>query len=257
MGDIPASSNMISAVFISPKNGDEILPLKEIDFSVKIANLQAGTFTNPDVTYYAAPQSLNGGKVVGHTHVTVQDLGGNENPGNPPDAETFAFFKGINDAGDGQGTLTAKLAKGLPEGIYRVCSMTSSSNHQPVLMPVAQRGAQDDCVRFTVTANAGGGGNNAQNGGQQGQQNGQQGQQNGQQGQQNGQQGQQNGQQGQQGGQQGQQGGQQGQQGGQQGQQGQGAAPFGQGQFGQGQGGAARGRGRFSRPKFAARAYIA
>lgn len=31
--------------------------------------------------------------------------------------------------------------------------MTSAANHQPVLMPVAQRGTPDDCQRFTVTGN--------------------------------------------------------------------------------------------------------
>lgn len=42
------------------------------------------------------------------------------------------------------------MTGGLPAGNYRVCTMTSSSNHQPVLMPVAQRGAQDDCQKFVV-----------------------------------------------------------------------------------------------------------
>ncbi|KAF2853785.1 hypothetical protein T440DRAFT_443563 [Plenodomus tracheiphilus IPT5] len=257
MGDIPASNKMISAVFTNPKNGDKIAPDTPITFSVKIDNLVAGTFTNPDNTYYAAPQALEGGLVVGHTHVSVQDLGGQENPTEPLDAETFAFFKGINDAGDGQGTLSADLAAGLPVGLYRVCSITSAANHQPVVMPVAQRGPQDDCVRFEVT-NQGGGGNGGQNNGQNngGQNNGQNGQNNG--GQNNGQGGQQ-GQQGQQGqGAQGQQGGQgaQGQQGGQgagaQGQQAQQGQGQGQGGFGRG-----RGRGRFNRPKFAARDFIA
>jgi len=54
----------------------------------------------------------------------------------------------------GQGGLTAAVAGGLPAGSYRLCTMTSSSNHQPVLMPVAQRGAQDDCIRFTVGGSA-------------------------------------------------------------------------------------------------------
>jgi hypothetical protein len=40
--------------------------------------------------------------------------------------------------------------------------MNSASNHQPVLMPVAQRGAQDDCQKFTVGAASG---NAASNGG--------------------------------------------------------------------------------------------
>ena len=271
MGEIPAANRMVSAVFTSPQNGQVVPANEPMTFTVKIANLQAGSFTNPDVTYYSAPQALAGGQIVGHTHIVVQDLNGNENPANPLDAETFAFFKGVNDAGDGNGALSADLAAGLPEGTYRVCSLTSSSNHAPVIMPVAQRGPQDDCVRFTAAA--GGGQNGGQNNG--GQNNG--GQNNGQQGQ--GQAGQ--GQAGQgQGGQAGQ--GQAGQ--GQGGQAGQGQAGQGQGQAGQGQGGQAgqgqagqgqagqgqagqggqgaargrgRGRGRFNRPRFAARDWIA
>jgi len=34
--------------------------------------------------------------------------------------------------------------------------MTAAANHQPVIMPVAQRGAQDDCVRFSVGMRQGG-----------------------------------------------------------------------------------------------------
>ncbi|KAF1361632.1 hypothetical protein EJ07DRAFT_110185 [Lizonia empirigonia] len=240
MGEIPAANRMVSAVFTSPQNGDVVQPNTAMKFSVQVANLQAGTFTNPDNTYYAAPQALQGGQVVGHTHITVQDLGGNANPTQPLDAETFAFFKGINDNGNGQGLLSADLADGLPEGFYRACSMTSSSNHQPVLMPVAQRGAQDDCVRFQVSANGGGGGNNNGGNNNAGQNNANQGKN--QQQQQQGQQGQQQAQQGQQQGQQGQQQGQQGQQ---------------QGQQGGGGRGGGRGRGRFGRPKFAARDFIA
>jgi len=278
MGDIPAANQMTSAMFKSPTNAQNIPANTAIKFSVKINNLVPGTFTNPDNTYYSAPQGLQGGVVVGHTHVSVQDLGNEANP-DPLDAETFAFFKGINDAGDGNGLLSADLAAGLPDGIYRACSLTSSANHAPVIMPVAQRGPQDDCIRFTVGdgfknaldnpvqdnaqnggAGANNGGNNGQNQGQQGQ--GQQGQDQGQQGE--GQQGQGQQGQGQQG--QGQQGQDQGQQG--QGQQGQGQQGQGQegqqGQQGQGQQGAngtrrgrGRGRGRFNRPKFAARDWVA
>ncbi|KAF1963342.1 hypothetical protein CC80DRAFT_511707 [Byssothecium circinans] len=161
MGDIPSANNMVSAVMINPKNGDDVEANQAINFQVQIDNLVAGTFTNPDVTYYAAPQTLQGGKVVGHTHITVQDTGNDLNPTQPLDAQTFAFFKGINNDGDGNGLLSANLAEGLPNGNYRVCTMTSSANHQLVLMPIAQRGPQDDCVRFTVGA---GNGNNNANG---------------------------------------------------------------------------------------------
>jgi len=148
MGQIPSKKNMISLIFLSPTDGETIQGNSNITFSVQTANLEAGSFTNADSTYYAAPQSLKNGNVVGHTHVTVQAI--DKNSKTAPDATVFAFFKGINDAGNGQGLLSAVAVGGLPTGDYRACTMTSASNHQPVLMPVAQRGAQDDCIRFTV-----------------------------------------------------------------------------------------------------------
>ncbi|MCJ1307728.1 hypothetical protein MMC25_001376 [Agyrium rufum] len=163
MGDIPASTNMISAIITNPTPGGTIEADQTFNISVQMQNLVAGSFTNPDVTYYSSPQELQGGKVVGHTHVTVQPLGNSLTPSTPPDPATFAFFKGINDAGNGNGLLQAVVTGGLPAGSYRVCTMTSSSNHQPVLMPVAQRGAQDDCTKFTVGGGGGGNGSNAGN----------------------------------------------------------------------------------------------
>ncbi|KAH8789735.1 hypothetical protein BGZ57DRAFT_754351 [Hyaloscypha finlandica] len=151
MGDIPAKSQMVSSIITFPLSGSKTIE-SDVTFNITVQtqNLVAGSFTNAVATYYAAPQALSGGKVVGHTHVTVQDLGPNLNPKQPLDATQFAFFKGVNDAGDGQGGLTAVVTGGLPAGNYRVCTMTSSSNHQPVLMPVAQRGSPDDCTKFTV-----------------------------------------------------------------------------------------------------------
>jgi len=141
MGDIPSSSNMISTIIINPGPGDTIAANQDFNVSIQVANLVAGSFTNPDSTYYAAPQALQGGLIVGHTHVTIQSLGDNIATTTPPDAGTFAFFKGINDAGDGNGGLSATVTGGLPPGVYRVCTMTSASNHQPVTMPVSQLGS--------------------------------------------------------------------------------------------------------------------
>jgi len=152
MGDIPAKTAMVSSVITFPTtNGKAIDADTDFNITVQTANLVAGSFTDADTTYYSAPQALQNGQVVGHTHVTVQDMGSNLNPTTPLDATQFAFFKGINDAGNGKGLLTATVAGGLPAGNYRVCTMTSSSNHQPVLMPVAQRGTQDDCTKFVVS----------------------------------------------------------------------------------------------------------
>jgi transcription initiation factor TFIID subunit 15 len=155
MGDIPSKSNMISAIITNPQTGGNIAANTDFDITVQMQNLVAGSFTDAQETYYSAPQQLQGGKIVGHTHVTVQDMNGNMNPTQPLNPETFVFFKGINDAGNGNGLLSATVTGGLPEGTYRVCTITSASNHQPAVMPVAQRGAQEDCSKFTVGGNGG------------------------------------------------------------------------------------------------------
>ncbi|KAL9111703.1 MAG: hypothetical protein Q9227_003978 [Pyrenula ochraceoflavens] len=153
MGQIPSTTNMISSLILSPLSGTQsgLKANTTFDIQVQVNNLEAGSFTNPDNTYYGGPQQLKGGKVVGHTHVTVQTLGASLKAVKAPDPTTFVFFKGINNVGNGNGGLNATVTGGLPSGNYRVCTMTSSSNHQPVLMPVAQRGAQDDCAKFTVS----------------------------------------------------------------------------------------------------------
>ncbi|ORY67079.1 uncharacterized protein BCR38DRAFT_151046 [Pseudomassariella vexata] len=155
MGNIPAKSAMISSILLNPQAGDTITAGTDFDVQVQTSNLVAGSFTNADTTYYSAPQDLQDGKVIGHTHITVQDLGDSLNPTTPPDPTQFAFFKGINDAGDGNGLLSAIVSGGLPAGNYRVCTMNSAANHQPVIMPVAQRGSQDDCNKFTVEGDGG------------------------------------------------------------------------------------------------------
>ena len=138
MGDIPAKTNMVSTIITSPGPGQDLTEKQTFDVTLQVSNLEAGSFTNPDVTYYGAPQTLKGGNIVGHTHITIQSLGGSLTPNVAPDPTIFAFFKGVNDAGDGKGGLKATVAGGLPAGNYRVCTMSSASNHQPVLMPVAQ-----------------------------------------------------------------------------------------------------------------------
>ena len=154
MGKIPSTSNMVSSIIVSPKPAENIAANKDFTISVQTSGLTAGYFTNAAATYYAAPQDLaSNGQIIGHTHVTVQDMGNSLTPSKALDPNAFVFFKGINDAGNGRGLLSATVTGGLPAGNYRVCTMSSSSNHQPVLMPIAQRGAQDDCQKFTVGGN--------------------------------------------------------------------------------------------------------
>ncbi|KAL8928432.1 MAG: hypothetical protein Q9208_001665, partial [Pyrenodesmia sp. 3 TL-2023] len=136
MGDIPATTNMVSTILTNPVGG--CIPANEdFDITLQVANLNAGVFVNPTVAYYTAPQALENGNIVGHVHVTVQSLGDSLNPNQPLDAVIFAFFKGIDDNGDGNGGLKATVAGGLPAGFFRVCTMSAAANHQPVTMPVA------------------------------------------------------------------------------------------------------------------------
>jgi transcription initiation factor TFIID subunit 15 len=151
MGNIPSNKKMPSTVILSPQPGEDIAADKTFTVSLQVANLQAGSFSDADAQYYSQPQDLNGqGEIIGHTHVTIQDMQGSLTPAAPLDASKFSFFKGINDAGDGNGGLKAVVTGGLAAGFYRVCTMSSATTHQPVIMPVAQRGTQDDCTKFTV-----------------------------------------------------------------------------------------------------------
>ena len=62
----------------------------------------------------------------------------------PLDPNDFDFFKGLN-APAADGILSADVLTGLPAGDYRICSINSSTNHQPCLVNIAQHGSLDDC----------------------------------------------------------------------------------------------------------------
>jgi hypothetical protein len=149
-GAIPPATKMVSTIISTPANG-AILGIQEpFTVTVNTVNMQLGFFDDPKTLYYASPQTLNNNlNIQGHQHVTIQQL---TSLTQPPDAQQFDFFLGLNDAG-GNGVLSANVAKGLPRaGTYRICSITGSRGHQPVVMPVAQRGSQDDCIRVTVSS---------------------------------------------------------------------------------------------------------
>lgn len=83
MGDIPSTANMVSAIIITPTPGEDIAPNTAFTVQVQVTNLNLGSFTNAATTYYATPQALNGGKIVGHSHITIQSLGNSLTPTTP------------------------------------------------------------------------------------------------------------------------------------------------------------------------------
>ncbi|CAJ0892458.1 8227_t:CDS:2 [Entrophospora sp. SA101] len=139
-GEIPSVNKMPSTLIIEPINGQILKSQQSFRVKTKTSNLITGFFTDPNEKYYTEPQQLKNGVIKGHSHITIQKLDGN----NLPDAKDFAFFKGL-DQPDKNGILSVKV-KGLSPGDYRICTLVSSFSHQPVIMPVAKRGSQDDFI---------------------------------------------------------------------------------------------------------------
>ena len=76
MGKIPSTNNMISAIITNPQPGDQLPANTPFNVSVQTQNLRAGFFVNPTTNYYTAPQDLDdNGNIIGHCHVSVQDIG--------------------------------------------------------------------------------------------------------------------------------------------------------------------------------------
>jgi hypothetical protein len=149
MGVIPSTENMPSAKFVSPTNGDSFVENQPFTVTMAVANFQTGAFVNAAENYFAAPQQVNtNGQIIGHSHITIDQLASLDDTA-PTDPKKFAYFKGLNAAAQ-NGVLTASVDKGLPAGFYRLASINTAANHQPVLVPVAQHGSLDDAVYVSI-----------------------------------------------------------------------------------------------------------
>lgn len=150
MGSIPSTDNMPSAKFQNPKNGDTLKANTAFTVEMAINNMQTGFFVNAQENYFSAPQQLNAqGQIQGHSHIVIETLDSltQTTPTNP---KNFAYFKGLNAAAQ-NGVLTADVTSGLPAGSYKLSSINTAANHQPVLVPIAQHGSLDDAIYFTIT----------------------------------------------------------------------------------------------------------
>jgi len=151
MGVIPSSANMPSSKFVNPPNFGTIKANTAFTVQMSISNMQTGFFVNAAQNYFAAPQFLNKqGQIQGHSHVVIEQLSSLVQT-TVTDPTKFVFFKGLNNAAQ-NGILTADVTNGLPAGSYKISSINTAANHQPVLVPIAQHGALDDSIYFTVTA---------------------------------------------------------------------------------------------------------
>ncbi|CAI2186165.1 2798_t:CDS:1, partial [Funneliformis geosporum] len=133
-GEIPKVENMPSTLITFPENGAKIKIGCPFKVQVHSTNIEFGFFSDPVFTYNAFPQALNDkGQIKGHQHVTIQFLGDKKNK-NPPNAQIFNFFKGLNDKSN-NGKLETLVDVGLPKvGLYRICTILSSFSHQSVVL---------------------------------------------------------------------------------------------------------------------------
>jgi len=149
MGRILATDKMPSSVFVFPLNFGTIPANETFTIQMKIGNLVTGNFVNADDNYYAAPAQVDStGTLIGHSHVTIEDLL-EFNQTEPTNPLNFKFFKGLNDVAV-NGILTANVTGGLPPGKYRIASINAAANHQPALVSVAQHGTLDAFAYFSV-----------------------------------------------------------------------------------------------------------
>ncbi|KAJ7264487.1 hypothetical protein B0H12DRAFT_1011853 [Mycena haematopus] len=146
IGNIPSVDNMPSSKFQTPRNLDTVASDETFTITLATQGIQLGTFTNAQKTYFGNPQKLNAqGQIVGHTHIVMESIGSltTTELTNPKD---FVFFKGVDDAQDGDGNVAVPVTGGVPPGAYRMCTIVSSATHQPAIVPVAQHGSLDDCI---------------------------------------------------------------------------------------------------------------
>ncbi|ORY34196.1 hypothetical protein BCR39DRAFT_556591 [Naematelia encephala] len=145
LGDIPASTNMVSATFTNPPNMGTIPAGKTFTISLATQNILLGSFTDAQADYYAAPQQVDkaSGNIIGHAHIAIQKMPSITST-QVLDPQTFDFFKGMDNS-DVNGISSVDVEGGLEAGAYRMCTIMSSSNHASVVLAVAQRGPENTC----------------------------------------------------------------------------------------------------------------
>jgi len=149
IGVIPSVENMPSAKFIFPPNFEALAKSTTFTVRLAISHLQTGWFTNSQNTYMSAPVEVNAfGDVIGHSHIVIEKLTGFAQT-TPTDPKNYAFFKALNDPAV-NGVVSTDVTGGLAAGFYRIAAFHSGSNHQPIALPVAMRGAMGDMVYFSV-----------------------------------------------------------------------------------------------------------
>lgn len=150
MGMVPDKNHMPACKFIQPTNLEVVPANKDLRVVLALRNLIVGVFTNPKKTYLDAPVQIDPEtkNVLGHTHIVAQSID-SLNSTAIPDPSLFFFFKGIDEAAE-NGKVSVVIDKGLPKGFWRLSTINTAANHQPISSPIAQRSIYDDIIYITA-----------------------------------------------------------------------------------------------------------
>jgi hypothetical protein len=152
-GMIPEVTKMISSIITAPASAATVNAAQGFQVQFATQNLMAGLTANMQNQFLLVPQTLdpNNGLVQGFMQISIQQL---NNPQSAPNAQEFSFFQASAARSDANGltrfTIDVPANAIRTRGLHRICTIAASAGGQPVIMPVAQRGAQDDCIRVTV-----------------------------------------------------------------------------------------------------------
>jgi hypothetical protein len=151
LGSLPSEDKMVSTLITSPEDGAVISAGEPFTSRFDVDNMELANFANPNTNFNAQPQTLNSNGIIkGHIHMVIQKLAEGESDSVvAPDAKVFQFFKGLDFQAQNGRTLEFTTSLTVP-GFYRLCTLSGANSHQSLMMPVARRGSQDDCIRLTI-----------------------------------------------------------------------------------------------------------
>lgn len=145
-GVIPDVSKMVSTIIKTQKS---INTKNTFNTRISTKSLLSGFKSDLENKFLSEPQSIDSqsGFIKGFMQLTIQPILSNT----APDPKNVVFFQELNDKSpqNGNAEFIVQIPAGTikTKGLHRICTMAAAAAGQPVLMPVAQRGAQDDCVR--------------------------------------------------------------------------------------------------------------
>jgi hypothetical protein len=152
-GMIPDVNKMVSSIITAPASAGQVNGNQGFQVQFTTINLMAGLAANMQNQFMLVPQTLdpNNGLIQGFMQLSIQSIA---NTQAAPDARQVAFFAPSDTRSDANGvtrfTIQVPPNAIRSRGLHRICTVAASAGGQPLIMAVAQRGAQDDCIRVNV-----------------------------------------------------------------------------------------------------------